>query len=69
MHKRIQQLMRVWGWEKSVFKNTHVEKPDDQVVIRYQLLLAVFYFLVVAFWSVGITFHGAPDEATHFFLF
>ena len=51
-----------------MFNNTHVEKPYDHVVIRYQLLLAIFYFLIVAFWSVGITFHGAPDEATHFFL-
>uniref|UniRef100_UPI0013CE9D07 hypothetical protein n=1 Tax=Pseudomonas viridiflava TaxID=33069 RepID=UPI0013CE9D07 len=68
MHKRTQHLMHAWVWEKSVFNNTHVEKPDDHVVIRYQLLLAIFYFLIVAFWSVGITFHGAPDEATLFFL-
>ncbi len=31
-------------------------------------MLAVLYFFVVAFWSNGIAFNGAPDESTHFFL-
>lgn len=35
---------------------------------RYQRLLACAYFLVLAVWSVGIAFNGAPDESTHFFL-
>nr|WP_274384011.1 glycosyltransferase family 39 protein [Pseudomonas cannabina] len=30
--------------------------------------MGVFYFFVVAIWSFGIKFHGAPDESTHFFL-
>lgn len=60
--------MRAKFGEKSVFDNAHAGKPGDQLVIRYQLLLGIFYFLVVTLWSVGIGFHGAPDEATHFFL-
>ncbi|WP_122745466.1 ArnT family glycosyltransferase [Pseudomonas viridiflava] len=35
---------------------------------RYQRVLAVTYFLILAVWSVGIAFNGAPDESTHFFL-
>lgn len=33
-----------------------------------QYLLAALYLFVVAFWSIGIAFNGAPDESTHFFL-
>ncbi|MFL1558109.1 hypothetical protein [Pseudomonas sp. O11] len=33
-----------------------------------QLLLAVCYFVVIAFWSFGIAFNNAPDESTHFYL-
>ncbi|MEG5265966.1 hypothetical protein TRP66_16850 [Pseudomonas sp. JDS28PS106] len=47
-------------------------KPEDMetgwTIGRYQAVLGVAYFLIVAFWSVGIVFHGAPDESTHFFL-
>ncbi|MCF5713705.1 glycosyltransferase family 39 protein [Pseudomonas tremae] len=35
---------------------------------RYQLLLAAVYIIVLILWSVGISFHGGPDESTHFFL-
>lgn len=34
----------------------------------WQWLLAACYFLVVASWSLGIAFNGAPDESTHFYL-
>ncbi len=34
----------------------------------WQWLLAIGYFLVVASWSLGIAFNGAPDESTHFYL-
>lgn len=34
----------------------------------WQWLLATCYFLVVASWSLGIAFNGAPDESTHFYL-
>ena len=51
-----------------MFENTRTQKLNDDALTRYQLALGVFYFLVVAIWSIGIGFHGAPDEATHFFL-
>jgi hypothetical protein len=34
----------------------------------YQVLLACAYFSIIAIWSLGIAFNGAPDESTHFFL-
>ncbi|WP_122367199.1 DUF2142 domain-containing protein [Pseudomonas coronafaciens] len=36
--------------------------------IRYELMLALGYFIFLALWSVGTPFNGGPDEATHFFL-
>lgn len=33
-----------------------------------QFIMAALYFSLVAFWSFGIAFNGAPDESTHFFL-
>lgn len=35
---------------------------------KIQCALAFFYICIVAAWSFGIEFHGAPDESTHFFL-
>jgi len=31
-------------------------------------MLAVFYVFLIALWSFGIAFNGAPDESTHFYL-
>nr|WP_279614037.1 glycosyltransferase family 39 protein [Pseudomonas sp. RGM 3321] len=30
--------------------------------------MAITYFILLAVWSAGIAFNGAPDESTHFFL-
>ncbi|KPY27076.1 glycosyltransferase family 39 protein [Pseudomonas syringae] len=49
--------------ENTIHHNdTEISKP------RYQLILAVVYFFVLILWSIGISFHGGPDESTHFFL-
>ncbi|RMV66574.1 putative Membrane protein [Pseudomonas caricapapayae] len=46
----------------------HSDHPTGWSSARYQRALAVTYFIVLAVWSAGIAFNGAPDESTHFFL-
>ncbi|MEE4336577.1 glycosyltransferase family 39 protein [Pseudomonas alliivorans] len=49
-------------------ESTHSDNQTGWSSTRYQRVLAVTYFLILAAWSLGIAFHGAPDESTHFFL-
>ncbi|WP_440093336.1 glycosyltransferase family 39 protein [Pseudomonas syringae] len=49
-------------------ENTVHPNPTETLKPRYQLMLAVVYFFVLILWSIGISFHGGPDESTHFFL-
>ncbi|AKF53063.1 4-amino-4-deoxy-L-arabinose transferase-relatedglycosyltransferases of PMT family [Pseudomonas syringae pv. syringae HS191] len=51
-----------------MFENNYSHRQTDAKDIPYQLILALGYFLLLAIWSTGTPFNGAPDEATHFFL-
>ncbi|MBI6712659.1 ArnT family glycosyltransferase [Pseudomonas syringae] len=51
-----------------MFEATRSDSYAGWTSTRYQWVLGIFYFFVVAIWSFGIKFHGAPDESTHFFL-
>ncbi|WP_024645468.1 glycosyltransferase family 39 protein [Pseudomonas syringae] len=51
-----------------MFESNHPDNLSGWSSTRYQRVLAVTYFLLLAVWSAGIAFNGAPDESTHFFL-
>ncbi|WP_440060974.1 glycosyltransferase family 39 protein [Pseudomonas syringae] len=50
-----------------MFESNHTDHLSGWSITRYQRVLAATYFLLLAVWSAGIAFNGAPDESTHFF--